>query len=296
VAANLIRYAMIRRLHEPCEPDESMADFMAVMGGIYDSLVSASQHEAQESWEYLSQQIVQQLLTSHTVEQTLSDATLGVQQQQDATAHTDGTPVKGVQAALTKLGAEFSAKNLALLTTAHDALADAVGGKGCADYMAKLGGDVAPPQTNQDPREGIDGREQEMNEAAVKAAVAAALAEHDAELAKNVVSGTVAVTAPVDIVGQITRALEPFTQELAGLGERLGVLENRPLAGDTTFVTAVNKVVETTERDRRRAALVEKVARAEADWLDSSDHAVRADRFRTFASLRAQLQALDAAG
>lgn len=280
--ASLVRYALVRRLHEPAEADESLADFASVLGGIYDTLLSLSQNEADESWQYLAQRIMPQLLTSHTLEQSLQDAAGGLQQQQGATAHTDGS-AKDAFAELAKVGKEFSAKNLGHMQTAHHALAEATAGDLCKAYMADN-----PP--SQGEGEG-EGQGDEMTKDEIKALVAEALAEHDAAITKSLQPATTTVEA-VDIRGALSEALGPLTEELAAIAGRVANVESRAADGGP-LVTAVSKAVASDRLAEQRKVLARQVEEARMRWNRATDQSVRADAFAEFCTLRTKLAALE---
>ncbi len=89
VTANLVRYIMLRRLHEQAEPDETLQYFLTDFGQMYDTLLSYSHDEAGESWANMASRIISGLATSHTVEEIIADASAGVEGEGDARASSE---------------------------------------------------------------------------------------------------------------------------------------------------------------------------------------------------------------
>ncbi len=86
VTANLVRYIMLRRLHEQAEPDDLLTYFLSDFGSMYDTLLSYSHDEAGESWADMASRIISGLATSHTVEEIIADASAGVEGEGEARA------------------------------------------------------------------------------------------------------------------------------------------------------------------------------------------------------------------
>ena len=288
--ANVTRYAMIRRLHEEAEPDQSLEYFMQQLGQIYDYFMQCSQNEYNEAWSYLSGQIIQQLLTSHTLGQTIADAAAGLDQQAEAGARTDGV-------AIGKVGRTYSAKTMGSLKDSHDALAKMTSGGMCTDYITANqgggpdgtgGGPNADQEVEMTTKE-IEAMVTKAAEAAAEKAAAAVLekqAKPETLTAPAVPQGTQAAgqdAPPAQIVASeipdftelLKQALAPVLEQNVELQKRLVSIEERA-SDEGPLVAAMQKQLSKSVRSARAEELDNLIADREERVRRHPDPSMRA--------------------
>lgn len=314
--ANLTRYAMIRRLHEEAEPNQALEYFMQQLGQIYDYFMQCSQNEYSEAWSYLSGQIIQQLLTSHTLGQTIADAAAGIDQQAEAGARTDGVALK--------YGKTLSQKSMSALRDSHDALTKMTDGALCTDYVnANLGGGPDGTGGGQNADQEVEMTTKEIEAMVAKAASAAA----EAALAKQAAAATTALgqagetptvphgtqapgqtappaqTAPEpgqivaseipDFTELLKQALAPVLEQNADLAKRLSGIEERA-SDEGPLVTAMQKQLSKSVRSARAEELDALIADREERVRRHPDPAMRALAAAELAKFSAERSVLSA--
>lgn len=289
IIADLVRYLMIRELHENAEPGENMAQTMSVLGNVYQTMLNVSQNEAEEAWEYMAEQIVSQLLTSHGLDQTVQDAANGTKENVEPVIDQAGNP-KGASGAVgsvnfglsdalaiicqaAKSGAQFSSSNLGMIAQAHDALTKMLNGELCAKYMKGTAGSGNTDSGGAGNLNPEDAQGTDANDTSLKGAGATAI--HGEEL-------------PV----WAKAVIDSLNQEITGLKETVKMLGDRPLDTGSPLQTMIVKTVKDDKRSVQRAELEQKAARYKIVMSEHTDPTIRSDAAIKYGQAMRELEAL----